>query len=161
MWLDLTSLETKVYEDLHVINEVGSYPLPLFKEELSSAIVAGIPITCHAGEWPQTQASLQVAGKNSLSFLILHSWVRCQENWTRLDITRLPWFSPTRCGTKYRRWVVRGSELWYLLHYSPIYSVGWKTVSWDGHHPIKDMFRAGTRVSLSSDNMLMGGTRDR
>lgn len=43
-------------------NVSGNYPLALFQEELKEASEAGIPITCHAGEWPNSIQNIRIAG---------------------------------------------------------------------------------------------------
>lgn len=37
--------------------------------------------------------------------------------------------------------------------------LGWRPVTFEGKHPIRDMYEAGVVVSTSSDNQLMAGTK--
>eukprot|EP01127_Copromyxa_protea_P005195 TRINITY_DN1508_c0_g1_i2.p1 TRINITY_DN1508_c0_g1~~TRINITY_DN1508_c0_g1_i2.p1 ORF type:complete len:203 (+),score=24.76 TRINITY_DN1508_c0_g1_i2:550-1158(+) len=121
-----------------VAGDEGNYPLSLYKDALEEACLAGIPSTCHAGEWPNSTENIRIAAD--------------------VGVRRLGHALTLRSDPELME---RISKLGIGVECCVVANLGWRGSSWEGNHPIVEMYNAGIPVSINSDNQLLSGTRAR
>jgi len=121
-----------------IAGDEGSFPLNIHRKYLEIAVKSGIPVTCHAGEWPNSAENVKIAVDVGVARighgLILQSSPNLMKEVSNKKIA-------VECCV--------------------IANHGWKDKTWINKHPIKEMFNSGICCSINSDNQLLGGTLDR
>ena len=120
-----------------VAGHEGTYPLEIHEEAVRLAVSSNIPVTVHAGEWANTESNIILA--------------------VNLGVDRIG----------HGITVVNDTELLKLIASKDITveccltsNVGSGRVKSYEAHPIRHMFDAGIKVTVSSDNLLLSGSKD-
>lgn len=121
-----------------IAGDEGAFPLEIHKAGIMEAVIRGVPITVHAGEWPvDTVKNIDLAVELGASRLG-HAITLSQEP----------------------KLMQKVSEQDIAVECCLTSNVGWKVPSYE-EHPIRNMFDAGVQVSINSDNLLLSGSYKR
>ena len=121
-----------------IAGDEGAFALDIHESGIKEALRRNVPMTLHAGEWPEnTVKNIQLAvdlGADRIG----HGVTLCQDV-KLMDLVATKGITVECCLTS---------------------NVGWKVPSY-ASHPIRKMFEAGVKVCINSDNLLLSGTFNR
>ena len=121
-----------------IAGDEGAFALDIHESGIKEALHRNVPMTLHAGEWPEdTVKNIKLAvdlGANRIG----HGVTLCQDI-KLMELVAAKGVTVECCLTS---------------------NVGWKVPSY-AVHPIRNMFEAGVKVCINSDNLLLSGTFDR
>jgi len=125
-----------------ICGDEASFPLSLHFESLEYAKKNGIKLAVHAGEWTTTSYDHQGGSISNLRYLIEHGAHRIGHGIALRQDPEL---------------LQAASKKGIFVECCIVSNVGSGKVPSYDNHPIKDMFSAGVRVTLNSDNLLLSG----
>ena len=135
-----------------IAGDEGTFSIDDHLPSLRFAASKGVGVTCHAGEWPVNDKF----GNGSLDNLrlVLRESELIQRVGHGIQLTLDPELMHHVTASQ----TDNGTSVCFECCMTS--NVGWKVESYQVH-PVKEMMRAGVRVCLSSDNLLLSGTIDK
>ncbi len=121
-----------------IAGDEGAFALDIHESGIKEALRRNVPMTLHAGEWPEdTIKNIKLAVDLGVD-RIGHGVTLCQDP-KLMNLVADEGITVECCLTS---------------------NVGWKVPSY-AVHPIRNMFEAGVKVCINSDNLLLSGSFDR
>lgn len=121
-----------------IAGDEGSYPVQMHLESLHHAIALGIPVTCHAGEWPNSLENIRLCVKEGVKRLG-HGITLIDDKELTDEVVR------KKIGVEC---CITGN-------------VGGLIVKTYESHPIRQLYLAGVAVTINSDNQMLSGSEER
>ena len=121
-----------------IAGDEGAFALDIHESGIKEALRRNVPMTLHAGEWPENTVKNINLAVDLGADRIGHGVTLCQDA-KLMDLVATKGITVECCLTS---------------------NVGWKVPSY-ASHPIRKMFEAGVKVCINSDNLLLSGTFDR
>ena len=121
-----------------IAGDEGAFALDIHESGIKEALRRNVPMTLHAGEWPENTVKNINLAVDLGADRIGHGVTLCQDA-KLMDLVATKGITVECCLTS---------------------NVGWKVPSY-ASHPIRKMFEAGVKVCINSDNLLLSGTFNR
>jgi adenosine deaminase len=139
-----------------IAGDEGFFPINEHLPSLQRAGQLGVGVTCHAGEWPVNEAfgtksldNLHLVLQNRVVSRVGHGIQLVHDE----DLLR-------QAAASTNTVACRGQQQQVCFECCLSANVGWKVPSY-AEHPVKRMIRAGVKVALCCDNLLLSGAADR